>query len=99
MAVTVEMELRGVRVASVSFYRSLIRSDARLTYDQVDRVFDGSEQAGELWAEPLAAAERTHAAVLQAAMRRVTAKEWGEKFTGKFPKPAAGLFIGLASRS
>ena len=56
MAVTVEMDLRGVRVASVSFYRSLIRSDARLTYDQVDRVFDGSEQAGELWAEPLAAA-------------------------------------------
>jgi ribonuclease R len=56
LAVTVEMELRGVRVASVSFYRSLIRSDARLTYEQVDRVFGGEERAGEPWAEPLSAA-------------------------------------------
>ena len=54
--VTVEMELRGERVASVSFYRSLIRSDARLTYDQVDRVFAGEERADPVWAEPLAAA-------------------------------------------
>jgi ribonuclease R len=56
LAVTVEMELRGERVASVSFYRSLIRSDARLTYDQVDRVFAGEESADPAWAEPLAAA-------------------------------------------
>ena len=54
--VTVEMELRGERVMSVSFYRSLIRSDARLTYDQVDRVFAGEERADPVWAEPLAAA-------------------------------------------
>ena len=54
--VTVEMELRGERVASVSFYRSLIRSDARLTYEQVDRVFAGEEPADPVWAEPLAAA-------------------------------------------
>src|SRR6185312_15702087 len=56
LAVTVEMELRGERVANVSFYRSLIRSDARLTYDQVDRIFAGDERAEEPWAEPLAAA-------------------------------------------
>jgi ribonuclease R len=56
LTVTVEMELRGERVRSVSFYRSLIRSDARLTYDQVDRIFAGEESADEPWAEPLAAA-------------------------------------------
>jgi ribonuclease R len=56
LAVTVEMEMRGERVVSVSFHRSLIRSDARLTYGQVDRVFAGEEQAEEPWAEPLAAA-------------------------------------------
>jgi ribonuclease R len=56
LAVTVEMELRGERVVNVSFYRSLIRSNARLTYDQVDRVFGGEERAEEPWAEPLAAA-------------------------------------------
>jgi ribonuclease R len=56
LAVTVEMELRGERVTGVSFYRSLIRSDARLNYDQVDRVFAGEEQAEELWVEPLAVA-------------------------------------------
>ncbi|HEX6460621.1 MAG TPA: RNB domain-containing ribonuclease [Thermoleophilaceae bacterium] len=56
LAVTVEMELLGERVRSASFYRSLIRSDARLNYDQVDRVFAGEERAEEAWAEPLAAA-------------------------------------------
>ena len=56
LAVTVEMELRGVDVRSVSFHRSLIRSDARLTYEQVDRIFAGEEEALAPWAEPLAAA-------------------------------------------
>jgi ribonuclease R len=56
LTVTVEMELRGVDMTSVSFYRSLIRSDARLTYEQVDRVFGGDERAQEPWAEPLVAA-------------------------------------------
>jgi ribonuclease R len=69
LAVTVEMEMRGVRVASVSFYRSLIRSDARLTYEQVDRVFAGEEQAGEPWAEPLAAAREAAQAL----------REWREE--------------------
>ena len=68
-AVTVEMELRGERAANVSFYRSLIRSDARLDYDQVDRVFAGDEPADEPWAEPLAAA-RDAARVL---------REWREQ--------------------
>jgi ribonuclease R len=56
LAVTVEMELHGERVTNVSFYRSLIRSDARLDYAQVDRVFAGEERAEEPWAEPLGVA-------------------------------------------
>jgi ribonuclease R len=55
-AVTVEMELEGAEVVSASFYRSLIRSNARLDYDQVDRIFDGAEQAAEEWRPGLEAA-------------------------------------------
>jgi ribonuclease R len=39
-----------------SFYRSLIRSDERLDYDRVDRIFAGVEAAAEPWGEPLGAA-------------------------------------------
>ena len=54
--VTVEMTVgaRGVRTSSM--YRSLIRSDERLDYDRVDRLFAGLEAAAEPWGEPLAAA-------------------------------------------
>ncbi|MEA2215334.1 MAG: ribonuclease [Solirubrobacteraceae bacterium] len=62
-AVTVELELNGADVVKSSFYRSLIRSDERLDYDQVDRIFAGSEQASEPWAEPLAVARRAAAAL------------------------------------
>lgn len=55
-AVTVEMEMEGTEPRSVAFHRSLIRSDARLTYAQVDRVFAGEERAEEPWADPLEAA-------------------------------------------
>jgi ribonuclease R len=52
--VTVEMDLdAGGRVLRSTFYRSLIRSDARLDYEQVDRMLHGREpMSGEL-AEPL----------------------------------------------
>jgi ribonuclease R len=66
LAVTVEMLLRGAEVSSASFYRSLIRSDMRLDYEQVDRVFAGDEPAPEPWGGPLAAA-RAAAAELQRA--------------------------------
>ena len=56
LAVTVQMELRGASVEKVEFHRSLIRSDARLTYPQVDAVLEGAERAEEPWAEPLALA-------------------------------------------
>ncbi|MGH2917589.1 MAG: ribonuclease R family protein [Solirubrobacteraceae bacterium] len=55
-AVTVELDFDGPRVERAAFYRSTIRSDARLDYDQVDRAFAGEEEAAEPWAAPLAAA-------------------------------------------
>jgi len=57
LAVTAEIELDGdARPTRTSFYRSRIRSDARLDYDQLDRVFDGREAPPAAVAEPLAAA-------------------------------------------
>jgi ribonuclease R len=42
--VTVEMEIDdGGRVLQTRFYRSLIRSDRRLDYEQVERMFRGTE--------------------------------------------------------
>lgn len=69
LAVTVELELHGAEVASAAFYRSVIRSDERLDYERVDRVFAGEEPALEPWAEPLAAARRAAAALQQARER------------------------------
>ena len=45
-AVTVEIDLRGTTVERTAFYRSPIRSNKRLDYDQVDRIFAGREGAG-----------------------------------------------------
>jgi ribonuclease R len=39
LAVTVEMEVQGTEVRAVSFHRSRVRSDRRLTYREVDEVF------------------------------------------------------------
>jgi ribonuclease R len=54
LAVTVELLLRGAQadrrstgssiVEQASFYRSLIRSDARLDYEQVDRIFASADR-------------------------------------------------------
>jgi ribonuclease R len=63
LAVTVEMVIEGDRVSSSAFHRSVIRSDERLDYGQVDRIFTGAERAGEPWAEPLAAARAAAAAL------------------------------------
>ncbi|HZO37415.1 MAG TPA: RNB domain-containing ribonuclease [Solirubrobacteraceae bacterium] len=67
LAVTVEFELHGTDIARVAFHRSLIRSDKRLDYDQVDRIFAGSEQAEAPWAEPLAAAREAATALARRA--------------------------------
>jgi ribonuclease R len=63
LAVTVELDFSGQKVTRAAFYRSLTRSDARLDYDRVDRVFAGAERAQEPWAEPLAVAREVAAAL------------------------------------
>ncbi|MDQ3093128.1 MAG: RNB domain-containing ribonuclease, partial [Actinomycetota bacterium] len=45
LAVTVELELRGEEVLRAAFHRSRIRSDRRLTYEEVDAVFAGAARA------------------------------------------------------
>jgi ribonuclease R len=69
LAVTVEMDFDGPLVTRSAFYRSIIRSDMRLDYDQVDRIFAGDEPWQEPWAQPLRDA-RAVAAALQAARER-----------------------------
>jgi ribonuclease R len=63
LAVTVEMEIELSQPRTIaeqpvepSFYRSLIRSDERLDYERVDRIFAGEEEASDPWQEPLRAA-------------------------------------------
>jgi len=63
LAVTVEMEVHGAETRRVAFHRSRVRSDRRLTYDEVDAVFSGRARAEEPWGEPLAAAREVAAAL------------------------------------
>ncbi len=63
LAVTTELVLDGARVRSSAFYRSVIRSDERLEYGQVDRIFDGRAPAGEGWGPALEAARGVAAAL------------------------------------
>jgi ribonuclease R len=65
-AVTVEMVIgEGGAIRSPAFYRSVIRSDERLTYGQVDQIFAGGASAADPWGPSLAAA-RAAAATLGA---------------------------------
>jgi ribonuclease R len=64
LAVTVEIELGpGAEPRSTRFYRSRIRSDARLDYDQLDVIFAGRAKPPPEVAEPLAAARDVAAAL------------------------------------
>jgi ribonuclease R len=63
LAVTVEMAMDGAEARTVSFHRSRIRSDARLTYSEVDEIFAGRARAEEPWAAPLEAAREVAAAL------------------------------------
>jgi ribonuclease R len=69
LAITVELVVQPDRVVSSSFYRSLIRSDVRLDYPRVDRIFTGLERPEEPWAGPLQAAREAAGAL---ALRRET---------------------------
>jgi ribonuclease R len=54
LAVTAEIELgSGAEVRSTRFYRSRVRSDARLDYDQLDEIFASRARPPEAAAEPL----------------------------------------------
>ena len=64
LAVTTEMEVSASgEPRSASFYRSVIRSDARMDYDQLDRVFAGREKPDGAIAEPLALAREVAAGI------------------------------------
>ncbi|MEA2171221.1 MAG: ribonuclease [Solirubrobacteraceae bacterium] len=63
LAVTAELDFDGDRLTRSAFYRSVIRSDMRLDYPQVDRIFAGAERAQGVWAVPLQAAREVAAAL------------------------------------
>ena len=64
-ALTVELTVRGRDVVNASFYRSVIRSDRRLSYPEVDAIFDGNPSFAALgeWGPGLAAARAAAAAL------------------------------------
>ena len=60
------MVIDGDRVRQPAFYRSVIRSDERLDYDRVDRMFAGRESAAGRRGVPALACARAAAAALAA---------------------------------
>ena len=91
LAVTMEIRLTGAgEPEGASFYRSRIRSDARLDYDQLDRVFAGAEPAPSSVAEPL-----THARAAAAALaeRRPVASLEIESFEPEFEFDSDGAVV------
>ena len=82
LAVTSEIELSEIgEPLSASFYRSVIKSDSRLNYDQLDEFFAGRARPPEAIAEPLALARRAAAAL---AGRRPRASLEVESFEPEF---------------
>lgn len=65
LAVTVEMVIRGTTVQRAAFYQSVIRSDERLDYDRVDRIFAGRERGVAPWGEALGVARAAAAALAE----------------------------------
>jgi ribonuclease R len=95
LAVTAEIALgSNGEVGSARFERTLIRSDVRLDYDQLDRIFAGREQARAAVAEPLALARRAAAAL---AARRPVASLEVESFEPEFDFDADGNVLGARS--
>jgi ribonuclease R len=88
LAVTAEIVVAGDGAPrSASFYRSRIRSDARLDYDQLDELFAGRGEPPPEIAEPLGLARRAAAALAE--RRPVGALEI-ESFEPEFEFDAAG---------
>jgi ribonuclease R len=66
LAVTTEIELGpGMEPRRARFYRSRIRSDARLNYDELDEIFANRRQPPAEVAEPLAAAREVAAGLAE----------------------------------
>lgn len=63
LTVTIELEVEGEKVVRDRAYRSVIRSDLRLTYEQVDEIFAAAVEAPAVVAEPLAVARAASAAL------------------------------------
>jgi ribonuclease R len=64
LAVTSEIEISETgEPLSANFYRSLMRSDSRLKYEQLDEIFAGRARPPERIAEPLAIAREAAAAL------------------------------------
>jgi ribonuclease R len=64
LAVTTELELSdGGEVRSATFYRSRVRSDERLNYDQLDEIFTGRVAPPGHVEQPLALARKAAAAI------------------------------------
>ena len=95
LAVTAEILLtaRG-EPRSASFYRSRIRSDARLDYDQLDEIFAGRAEAGSQVKRPIELARR--AAAVLAARRPVGSLDI-ESFEPEFAFDDDGHVIGAHS--
>jgi ribonuclease R len=73
LAVSVELDLHGAQVVRAAFHRSLIRSDVRLEYGEVDAIFAGRASAEAPWGEALAAARDASAALGEARAERAGA--------------------------
>ncbi len=86
LAVTTEILLSGSgEVVSSAFYRSRILSDARLDYDQLDRVFAERERPPEPVAEPIRLARAASALLAERKDQTrldVTSSEPGFSFDG-----------------
>jgi ribonuclease R len=92
LAVTTEIELGpGGHPGSASFYRSRIRSDARLDYDELDVVFSGRAEAPEAVAESLAVAREAAAALGE---RRGATSLDVESFEPEFRFDSRGHVVG-----
>jgi ribonuclease R len=91
LAVTAEIALSGTgEVRKAGFYRSRIRSDARLDYDRLDEIFRGRESPPGPIAEPLDLARRAAAAL---AARRPVASLEVESFEPEFEFEAGGNVV------
>jgi ribonuclease R len=92
LAVTAEVMLGGDgRPRSARFYRSRIRSDVRLDYDQLDDVFSGRTAPPAQVAEPLAIAREAAAALGE---RRGATSLDVESFEPEFSFDSRGEVLG-----